>query len=806
MTEAPLTGYRVVDLSVGVPGGYCTKILADAGAVVVKLEPPEGDPLRRWSASGAVIAPDDDGALFQYLAGSKRSVVADPESAEGLELARVVISDADAVVWSRGSRLGEHPELSPPRLRALAPHAPIVAITPFGLDGPWADRPAAELTLQAWCGGLGQRGSADRPPVAAGGDLVSWAAGLFAANGLLTARTRARDTGTGELLDVSMLESAILTQTMYQVTYRTIAGRPMRTMRAINFPGIEQTKDGWVGFMVVTGQQWFDFCVMVERPEWMTDELILFEHRIFRREELGPAISQWMLDRTTDEIVELGTALRVPVSPVGNGATVTGFDQFVERACYLANPRGGFLQPDVPYTLSNGAERRAPEPAPRLGAHTADERTAKARAMTPVKPATTAARLPFEGLRVADLTAFWAGPIVGHYLAMLGAEVIHIESTKRPDGMRFSAVQPMTEDRFWEWSPMYQGPNTNKLDLTLDLQSERGRELVRRLIATCDVVIDNYSPRVMEAWGLTYDKLTELRPDIIQVRAPAFGLSGPWRDRVGYAQTMEQASGMAWLTGYPDQEPQVPNGPCDPVGGTHTTIALQLALEHRHRTGKGMLVEVPQVGGALSIAAEQVIEHSAYDTLLERQGNRGPHASPQGVYRTADADAEGKQDRWIAIAVEDDAQWEALRDVLAYPEWAADPALATDAGRRAAADDLDRHLGAWCADRSVDDAVEELWDAGVPVAKVLMPHEQDEIPQLDARGFWEDVEHPVTGVNRHGGYPVRFSAGPERLHRVHAPLLGQDNRTILAGLGLTDAEIDALEAEGVIGTTLVMPS
>jgi crotonobetainyl-CoA:carnitine CoA-transferase CaiB-like acyl-CoA transferase len=156
--------------------------------------------------------------------------------------------------------------------------------------------------------------------------------------------------------------------------------------------------------------------------------------------------------------------------------------------------------------------------------------------------------------------------------------------------------------------------------------------------------------------------------------------------------------------------------------------------------------------------------------------------------------------------VEDDAQWEALRDVLEYPEWAADPALATDAGRRAAADDLDRHLGAWCADRFVDDAVEELWAAGVPVAKVLMPHEQDEIPQLDARGFWEDVEHPVTGVNRHGGYPVRFSAGPQRLHRVHAPLLGQDNRTILAGLGLTDVEIDALEADGVIGTTLVMPS
>ena len=384
---------------------------------------------------------------------------------------------------------------------------------------------------------------------------------------------------------------------------------------------------------------------------------------------------------------------------------------------------------------------------------------------------------------------------------MLGAEVIHVESTKRPDGMRFSAVKPMTEDRFWEWSPLYQGLNTGKLDLTLELQSKRGRDVARRLVATCDVVIDNDSPRVMEAWGLTYDTLAELRLDIIQVRAPAFGLSGPWRDRVGYAQTMEQASGMAWLTGYPDQEPQAPNGPCDPVGGTHTTIALQLALEHRRRTGKGMLVEVPGVGGALSIAAEQVIEHSAYGALLERQGNRGPHA-----YLMADVDDEGTRNCWIAIAGEDDAQWEALRSALGNPEWVADFGLANASGRDAHADDLDRGIAAWCAERAADDAVEELWAAGVPVAKVLMLHEQDEIPQLDARGFWEDVEHPVTGINRHGGYPVRFSAGPDRLHRRHAPLLGQDNRTILAGLGLSDTELGQLEAEGVIGTTLAMPS
>jgi crotonobetainyl-CoA:carnitine CoA-transferase CaiB-like acyl-CoA transferase len=408
-------------------------------------------------------------------------------------------------------------------------------------------------------------------------------------------------------------------------------------------------------------------------------------------------------------------------------------------------------------------------------------------------------------LRVADFTAFWAGPIVGHFLAMLGAEVIHVESTKRPDGMRFSAVKPMTEDRFWEWSPLFQGSNTGKLDVTIDMQAERGRDLARKLVASCDVVIDNYSPRVMEAWGLTYDELVKLRPDIIQVRAPAFGTAGPWRDRVGYAQTMEQASGLAWLTGYPDQEPQVPNGPCDPIGGTHTTIALQLALEHRRRTGEGMLVVAPQVGGALSVAAEQVLEFSAYGALLERAGNRGPHAAPQGVYRTADTDDAGTRDRWIAIAVEGDEQWTTLRAAMDDPEWAGAPELMTDAGRRAASDSLDAGIAQWCADQLADDAVERIWAAGIPVAKVLMPHEQDEIPQLDARGFWEDVEHPVSGVNRHGGYPVRFSAGPERLHRSHAPLLGQDNRTIFGRLGLTDVELDELEAEGVIGTRLAIP-
>lgn len=795
----PLDRYRVVDLSSGIAGGYCTKLLADGGAEVVKLESPAGDPLRRWSASGAAIPPGDDGALFQFLACSKHSVVVDPNG--DLDLAFRLVESADAVVWSPGS-LAQVDGLWPSDLTRRLPGATVAAITPFGLEGPWSGRPATEFTLQAWSGGPGQRGAPDRPPLAAGGRLGEWAAGTFAAIALLASRHRTLQTGAGELLDVSVLESLVMTHTMHPVTFFTIAGFPFRGVRSVNLPGIHQASDGYVGFMVVTGQQWLDFCALVEQPSWLDDEsLVRFAVRNARRPELLATIDRWVGERTVNEVVELASLFRIPVAAVGNGATIPEFDHFVGRDFYIRNPRGGFLQPDVPYTLSGGATRVSPRPAPRLGEHTvlhAEE--VRAPAPPPVKPALHPGGLPFEGLRVADFTAFWAGPIVGNILGMLGADVIHVESPVRPDSMRFNTIRSMDEDQWWEWSPLFHGPNTDKRGLTLDLSKDAGRDLALRLIEHCDIVLDNYSPRVMEEWGLGYDDIRAVRPDVIMVRMPAFGLSGPWRDRVGYAQTMEQISGLAWLAGYPDGAPEIPNGPCDPIAGSHATIALLLALEHRRRTGAGMLVEVAMVGGALNVAAEQVIEYSAYGHLLERLGNRDPQAAPQGLYRTADVLDDGRQDRWVAITIETDEQWQGLRQTLGNPEWSRNPDLDPVAGRRTAHDQIDRELAAWCVDRTADEVVQQLWTAGIPVGKVVYSQEQADVLQLQARGFFEELEHPVTGCNLHSTYPVRFSSGPSAFHQRPAPTLGQHSREVLAGLlGFSDREVDGLEADGVIG-------
>jgi crotonobetainyl-CoA:carnitine CoA-transferase CaiB-like acyl-CoA transferase len=443
---------------------------------------------------------------------------------------------------------------------------------------------------------------------------------------------------------------------------------------------------------------------------------------------------------------------------------------------------------------------RAPQPPPQLGEHTGHYRQSPSPARRPIAVSGSAERLPLNGLRVLDMTTFWAGPCCTHFLALLGAEVIHVESTRKPDGTRLIAGVPITEDQWWERSPIFSALNTNKKGLTLDLQTSAGRDLLRRFIATSDVIVENFTPRVLDQIGVDFPAVQAIRPDAILMRMPGFGLDGPWRDNPAFAYVIEAASGLSWLTGYPDRNPYEPYSVGDPNAGVHAVNAVLLALEHRRRTGQGGLVEAAMIDAALNIAAEQVVEYTGYGALLERAGNRGPTAAPQNLYRTADVDEFGRLDSWVAIAVATDEQWAGLVDALGRPPWAMDRALAGMAGRRQQHDLIDAQLGAWCERRSGDEIVRCLWDVGVPVAKVMQPHRQTELAQLAFRGFFEDVEHPVNPTVAHSTVPARFSAGPRRFHLQPAPLLGQHNHELLAELGLTDHEIAELEADGIIGT------
>ncbi len=570
----PLAALRIVDLSTEIAGPYATKLLADAGADVVKVEHPEGgDPLRRWTASGAPLAPGEDSALFRFLNTSKRSVVLDVSTHGGRAGLLELDAGADLVIESFVPGVIEALGLGAPVLQERNPALSLVSISPFGRGGPWSTRPATEFTLQAQCGSIASRGVPDRPPLYAGGRLGEWLGGAFAALAALTAWWRTQTTGRGEHVDVSLLEAMTLGIVHAHTLHRSFGSAPYLATRQGEIPSIEPARDGFVGFCTITAQQWHDFLVLIERPDLIDDaDLAKFQGRTARSAEVNAAIHAWTTVRTVDEIIARASQLRIPVAPIGTGETVPRMDHFQERGVFVANPGGGFIQPRPPYRLS-AAPLRPLASAPRLQVGALPPR--------PAPGGGSAATLPFAGLRVLDFTAFWAGPVVTHYLATLGADVIKVESIQRPDGMRFASARSPGTDHWWEWAPMTHGVNLGKRGVTLDLARPQGVALGKRLAAQVDAVVENFSPRVMENLGLGWEALRAVNPRLIMVRMPAFGLDGPWRDRVGFAQTMEQISGMAWVTGHADGPPVIPRGPCDPLAGLHAAVALVVALEHR---------------------------------------------------------------------------------------------------------------------------------------------------------------------------------------------------------------------------------
>jgi crotonobetainyl-CoA:carnitine CoA-transferase CaiB-like acyl-CoA transferase len=431
-----------------------------------------------------------------------------------------------------------------------------------------------------------------------------------------------------------------------------------------------------------------------------------------------------------------------------------------------------------------------PRPAPRLGEH-----TGLVEPHTPARPPIGGADpdLPLAGVRVLDLTAWWAGPIAAGALADLGADVIHVESVSRMDGMRATGASTGMEGPWWERSSHYLCSNVNKRNLTLDLGTEAGLGLLRRLIAESDAVLENFSARVLGNFGLEWEQIEALNPRCLLVRMPAFGLSGPWRDNVGFAQTMEQVTGLAWITGHRDDQPRIQRGPSDPNAGMHAAFAMLVGFAEREVTGRGCLLEVTMVEGALNAAAELVIEATAYGNLLERDGNRSPNVAPQGLYPCRG------DDQWLAISVVTDEHWRALVRAIGSPAWATDPELEEYAARRARHDELDDHLAQWCAEHDPEEAAELLVAHGVPAGVGRDPRSMFDHPQLNARGFYEEIDHPEVGRQRTPTLPFRFASIDGWL-RTCAPLLGEHNHEILVDdLGLDEAQYAELEAKGIIG-------
>jgi len=782
-----LDGLRVVDLSDDLTGAYCTKLLADAGARVVKVEQPPGHALRRWSRTGTVGRDGDpDGGLFRYLAAGQQSAVIDAATAEGRRSLEQLAAASDVVVMPRS--VGD---LTPRQLADAHPELIVVCHSSFGLTGPRGGEDHPEFLVQALSGALHNHGTPDGSPLAVGGSLPSWAVGLWGALGTVTALRDRRQTGRGGLLDVSALEAMAITLLCYPSVQSHVPGGRRRRTTYLMVPGIEPCSDGYVGLATITAEQWHTFLAMIGRPDLIDDVSLLVQPMRSERHDVVEAVRDWTRQHTTQEVVDLATGFRIPCVPIGNGAILPDIDHVRARDVFVENPRGGFPHPRPPFR-SSITDPLPVRPSPRLGDHGELWMTPPP-ARTPPGTEAAAAALPLEGVRVLDLTAFLAGPIATEYLAWAGADTIKVESIQRPDPMRFSVLVEPGTDQWYEQGSIFLSVNLGKRSITLNLSDPRGRDLLLQLAAGCDVVIENFTPRVMEQFRLTYDDFRAARPDIIMVRMPGFGLDGPWRDRPGFAASMEQVSGMAWVTGYVGGIPNIP-GICDPLAGAHAAFAVITALEHRARTGEGQQIELTMLDMAANLVAEQVIEYHAYGNLMMCEGNRGPTAAPQGVY------ACDEPEQWVALSVGSDAEWRALRSALGDPDWALDPGLERLAGRQAAHDLLDARLAAWTSTRSQKEILSVLGAAGIAVEPVVHAYDMDRDEQMRARAFWQPIVHPIVGEIDYPGWPVRYSGRPDRPARSPAPLLGQHTAEVLGlELGVTDEGLQSLRQAGIIG-------
>lgn len=724
----PLEGLVVLERSISIAGGFAGRQLRDAGArvIVVQALAPE------WFAH----APTPE--LADYLHAGKE-IVTEADDASAARLAR----GADIVIWESADVPRD--EL----LSAMAKERVVVAITPWGRTGGAAGRPWTDLTIQAASGSLHNRGEGEREPLMSGSCEPLWLAGAAAAVAALVGLCR----GAGNVVDVTLLVAAHTAFNCFIDVAAALSGvahQPANLRRRL-LPSIEPTKDGWVGFTLGSRRNLEDFCVLIDRPDFLADEEMRSSAGRYRREsEWNDAVVAWTSIRTTDEIVQEASLMGIPAAPVHTAASLLDDPHVRHREYFepIDDAESTALHPAPPF-LIDGERPIGSRGRP-------SSRSIDAVHLQP-RPARFDPSLG--GVRVVDFGQWWAGALASGVLAAAGADVIKIESAERFDGARAirGSMRATLEEQWWETGQYFLSLNNNKRGITLDLSADEGRDTARALIERGDVLIENFAPGTMEQLGFGDATVRTLNPDIVHVRMPAYGLDGPRRNERGYAQTVEQFSGLCARTGYSDGRPVNPNGVTDPMGGLNAAFAT-LAVLHGTRVAdrRGGHVEAPLVEAAMTIAVEQVISLTVHDRLLTRAGNSYPGAAFQGVLRASGTE------QWVAVSVVSARNEAYVRQVTGQPRGS-----------------LARALESWAIQHSAVHVAEVLQAGGVPAAEVADCRFVHEDTVMAATGYYEQVAHPVAGVLSLPTLPYRFS-GERKVVRSAAPLLGEHTADVLS--------------------------
>lgn len=813
MTTDPPTALgqlRIIDLSQGVSGAYCTKMLTGLGADVVKVEPPGGDAARLIPPFWKDEPNPETGSLFLHLNTGKRSASLDLERAEDVETLKRLIAGADALIESFSPGFMDEHGLGYEALREINPSLVMTSITPFGQTGPYRDWKANELVSYALGGYSHLTGFPEREPIKSHGYIVQYHAGLHASVATLAALWRRHEHGVGEYIDVSVHDAVAFIVDGMPERYRTTGAQPTRTgtrnvgapRSAATFSEVQICADGYLHVHSPMGPAHHDgIADLLDEPRWLTPE---FAAELPEGTDvIDGVLVPWLSEKTRDQAWRLAQKVNAPWTPVQTIPEILADPQLESRGYWfdLDHPVIGKVR-HVGYHYRLDDTPWKTRRAPLLGEHTEEvlselaapvegsSRTASAAAGAGA--GTAARRRPLDGVRVLDLSGGVVGPVGGGVLADLGAELIRIEQPARVAAQQ--RLQAAAMPNRGGGVVAFRVHHHDKKHLSLDVRQPEGMDVLKQLIEVSDVLWENFSPRVMTNFGIECPVLQEINPRMIHVAMPAFGRSGPYRDFISMGPGVDAISGLSELTGYADGTPMKPgNYYADYMNGMLASHCILAGLFARERTGRGQHIEATMLEAEINAFGDAVVGYTLNGVAPTRRGNGHPTMAPHNVYPCSG------DDRWVAIAVEDDDQWQALVQAMGSPDWAVDTDFATEPGRYARQEELDGHIADWTRDQEHREVMEHLQAAGVPAGAALHPEEMLEDPQLLHRGFYRDVPdtdaRTISVAWQFADTPMPVVARP--------PEFGQDNDWVLRDLlGLSDDAMASLLEKGVIANSL----
>lgn len=784
---------RVVELG-AIPAAYAGRLLADLGADVIKVEPPGGDPSRMVPPFAGNVRDLERSLTFIHANTNKRGVVLDPAQREDRSGLSRLLGSADVLVEATPTGYLESFGFTEEHLAELNPRLVTVSLTPFGRTGPYHDYKGSDAIANGAGGFLSGQGDDTRGPCTAPSHLAYQVAACVAATLALMGLRHSRRTGNGQRIDVSLQEALTFTNSSSVARYsleNRLQQRPGSKTYGGAVTNIYRCKDGkYVHFTAnlphmwrELTQNWMPATVLAE-PEWEDSAF-----RDARSEEAAAVVAEFVAQFAAAEFVTEAQKRHLSAAPLNTVGEFVDCEQLRVRRWLeeIEHPViGRYRAPGFPMRLSR-TPMRVRRPAPLLGQHQTEVLGELGEARSAGKRGPGGAQQDgapmLDGLRMADLTQQFAGPLGTAILGYYGMEIVKVESNTVASRGRSGAT--------------HADMNRAKVGCTLNLRDGKGKELFRELVKKSNVVVENFSVGVMDRLELNYEALSRINPGIIQVAMPGWGCEGPLRSWVAWGWQLLAYTGLMRLWGYPESPMQ---SRCkiawpDRVGAITMALGVMAAIEHQERTGEGQFIEAGMLEAQGAMMGPAILDYTVnahdWETLGYGEVLGEPYA-PYGCYPCKGDDA------WIIVACASDEEWQGMVKLMGRGSGADDPRFACHEGRRQHQSELDRVVSAWTSTQTARQAFRRLQEAGVAAGIPMTGEDLYYDLHLRERGHIVEIDEPPWGrVTHHGlpGIPSRSRASAAR----PAPWIGADNAYVFGSiLGLSEAEIKELEEAGAI--------